>query len=685
MSIDNTINSISNYQLHIEIIIVAYDIDNEEFNALLGQYSILSQVSVIKSKASGIGYCFNIGAKNSRGKYLFFMKPDGCVVENGLISLYQHAEKNNLDITIGWVKYIGVNGSYTKPSHFLGRIDSTNIGNYPKLLKNTFPLNRIYKREFLLSGKELEFLDFLKYSDDSYFCINGYYKAEKVGAIDEIVYIEKVHGNKNIIKIFNESIIMSNNIESSLGDLELEFQNKARKLFLIKEMLCEFESLNKKIKCGGEDVKNIKGFLLCNMNIFRYLNGRELSLLKKIFYNDFKSSKKTSEINFKSFNYILKIKIDKYFNFVKSLLFFNVGIVASKFSDRNVSLIGEREGKTISDNGYALFKKSGSIDDFYFITRKENIKEASQYGHTLEYGSIKHLFYVGFARRYFFDVSMLDICLYWRELNTKPRTSKKLIFLQHGVTALSRASFYYDYYSMKCRNELPDMLCVTSEFERKKFISDYSFPEDIIKITGFSRYDYLPNISREPCNSIIYIPTWRNWLEHQSLENFLKSQYYQSIYDLLSKLSKLASEKNYEVTLVLHHKMSKFKIDFKFPSVSLVYMSDLNWGSLLSKGKLLITDYSSVVFDFIRLGKPAITYPFDRENFLAIRGGEMITDKETPFIASCSSSDDVIENVEKIINNENQIFKNESIFFDYHDKLNCHRILEIADKLDRRN
>ncbi|RSD26403.1 hypothetical protein EJA03_20195, partial [Vibrio pectenicida] len=150
-------------------------------------------------------------------------------------------------------------------------------------------------------------------------------------------------------------------------------------------------------------------------------------------------------------------------------------------------------------------------------------------------------------------------------------------------------------------------------------------------------------MSREPCNSIIYIPTWRNWLEHQSLENFLKSQYYQSIYDLLSKLSKLASEKNYEVTLVLHHKMSKFKIDFKFPSVSLVYMSDLNWGSLLSKGKLLITDYSSVVFDFIRLGKPAITYPFDRENFLAIRGGEMITDKETPFIASCSSSDDVIE------------------------------------------
>ncbi|RSD31145.1 glycosyltransferase, partial [Vibrio pectenicida] len=111
LSIDNTINSISNYQLHIEIIIVAYDIDNEEFNALLGQYSILSQVSVIKSKASGIGYCFNIGAKNSRGKYLFFMKPDGCVVENGLISLYQHAEKNNLDITIGWVKYIGVNGS----------------------------------------------------------------------------------------------------------------------------------------------------------------------------------------------------------------------------------------------------------------------------------------------------------------------------------------------------------------------------------------------------------------------------------------------------------------------------------------------------------------------------------------------------------------------------------------------
>lgn len=61
----------------------------------------------------------------------------------------------------------------------------------------------------------------------------------------------------------------------------------------------------------------------------------------------------------------------------------------------------------------------------------------------------------------------------------------------------------------------------------------------------------------------------------------------------------------------------------------------------------------------------------------------MITDKETPFLASCNNSDEVIENIEKIINDEITYLNDEHVFFDYNDRLNCNRILTMADELDR--
>ncbi|WP_415846777.1 CDP-glycerol glycerophosphotransferase family protein, partial [Vibrio aquimaris] len=480
-----------------------------------------------------------------------------------------------------------------------------------------------------------------------------------------------------------ESILTSMDLDITLCTFEKETQKKMRKFFFIKDLISKLGEYSKTKSFKSKDIKDVKTFLIYNYYLLKYLSPRELTFLKSIYHNDLKKRHVIFDLNFSAFKYIIRQKSIIYYDFIKSFLLFNIGFCFSKISNVNISLIGEREGKTISDNGFAFFKGVGRRINCYFVTNEKNIEEASKHGNVLKYGSPRHLLYVGLARRYFFDVSMLDVSPYWGVFNKNITDSKKLIFLQHGVTALSRTSFYYDYYSMKYRNELPDMLCVSSEFEKKNLISEYSFPEDIIKVTGFSRYDYLPEVAKKQCKNILYIPTWRNWLEHQSLDEFLNSQYYLSIIELTSKLSKWARENDHKITLVLHHKMSKFKIDFNLPCVSFEYMSDLNWENMLSTGRLLVTDYSSVVFDFIRLGKPAITYPFDKETFLAVRGGEMITDKETPFLASCNNSDEVIENIEKIINDEITYLNDEHVFFDYNDRLNCNRILTMADELDR--
>ena len=78
-------------------------------------------------------------------------------------------------------------------------------------------------------------------------------------------------------------------------------------------------------------------------------------------------------------------------------------------------------------------------------------------------------------------------------------------------------------------------------------------------------------------------------------------------------------EKNISLNYCLHHVISHYKKMIKTHNLKLNYITDEQISDTLMKSSLLITDFSSVVFDFVYQRKPIINNYIDLIN--SIRNG----------------------------------------------------------------
>ena len=144
-------------------------------------------------------------------------------------------------------------------------------------------------------------------------------------------------------------------------------------------------------------------------------------------------------------------------------------------------------------------------------------------------------------------------------------------------------------------------------------------------MTGFSRFDNF--IVEEPrnykYNNILIIPTWRmniqgTWkpITYEGIYSnyFNKTVFFQFYNSLMNSPKLLEAMKmyNYKGTFCLHPSLSEQWRDFKNNSIFSI-MAYYDYQSLMLKASLLITDYSSIFFDFAYLKKPVIYTQFDYE------------------------------------------------------------------------
>ena len=293
-------------------------------------------------------------------------------------------------------------------------------------------------------------------------------------------------------------------------------------------------------------------------------------------------------------------------------------------------LINDRFNKA-RDNGEFFFRylkdKNPKDISFYFVISKncsdyERIKEL---GNVLSFGSKKYnetflkadkiitstsTSWVdnpfGKDRKYLIDLYHFD-----------------LIFLQHGITkddvsnALNRLKKNYS------------IIITASKYEYKLFSSSkFSYTNKNIKLTGFSRFDNF--IVNEPKNYkynkiLLIIPTWRNYIQgtwkpitYEGIysNNFNKTDFFKFYNDLMNspKLLQAMKNYNYKGIFCLHPSFSEQWRDFKNNSIFSI-MANYDYQSLMLKASLLITDYSSIFFDFAYMKKPVIYTQFDYEAY----------------------------------------------------------------------
>ena len=160
-----------------------------------------------------------------------------------------------------------------------------------------------------------------------------------------------------------------------------------------------------------------------------------------------------------------------------------------------------------------------------------------------------------------------------------------------------------------------------SQEVKKRISSAFKASPSRVKVTGYPRNDVLISEKIEDLpigdklnklkvnNSLgIYMPTFRE-------ENSKLADLMENLKGLNSSLKQLNT-----VLLIKLHYVDLKRYDTTFDLSNIIFLKDENINSdiypVLSVTDYLITDYSSVYFDYLLMDKPIIFFPLDIENYL---------------------------------------------------------------------
>ncbi|XVL33720.1 CDP-glycerol glycerophosphotransferase family protein [Staphylococcus equorum] len=106
------------------------------------------------------------------------------------------------------------------------------------------------------------------------------------------------------------------------------------------------------------------------------------------------------------------------------------------------------------------------------------------------------------------------------------------------------------------------------------------------------------------------MPTWRKELNQYTETQFKESEFFKAYDSLLNNeiIASLANNDDYKITFYLHRNLQKFSHLFNAEYASVISEGVKNVNTLLKENELLITDYSSVGFDFALMHKKVIYY-----------------------------------------------------------------------------
>ncbi len=374
------------------------------------------------------------------------------------------------------------------------------------------------------------------------------------------------------------------------------------------------------------------------------------------------------------------------FEYIKLILCFPIGLFLYCF--RKIYIVSER-GTDARDNGYHMFKyyiNNHPETDIYYIIDKnspDRVKVES-IGRVIDYGSFKHyVFFV--AARVKISTHVMGYApgekYYFERFHRYFRIPGKHIFLQHGVIKENIRALHAD------NTDVDIFICgAKTEYEYIKEI--FGYPKGVVQYTGLARYDNLHG--HVPKNQILVMPTWRSYISGKTKEEFCKTDFYMHWNSFLNsaELSRLLRENNLKLYFYPHYEMQKYADCFCIEDSNIIIakFSDFDVQQLLIDSKLLITDYSSVYFDFAYMRKPLIYYQFDREQYNANHYSKGYFDFYTIGFGDVSENEnDLISSLKHTVSNnfiiEEKYKENMKSFFELYDTDNCERIYRVIEEV----
>lgn len=378
-----------------------------------------------------------------------------------------------------------------------------------------------------------------------------------------------------------------------------------------------------------------------------------------------------------------KVTLTDLFGIIKYLVVFIPALIYHiilKISGKKLWLICETK-TTARDNGYVFYnymiKKHPEVKTYYAISKECNdYKKFKDKTNIINWGSLKHYFLYcaatnnisshkeGNPNQTLFTIMHLYLHLY-----------NNRIFLQHGIT--------YQFHNMfRKKNTRFKMVISASPIEAQYLKERFGY-QDEVKLTGFARFDNL--ILKETKKIILFIPTWRRFITNE--KELLDTLYYHRLNNLLNSdnLEELLNKYGYELHFLPHQGLDKIGYQFtsKLNNIKILDHKCSDVQKLMIESAMMITDFSSVQFDFAYMKKPVLYYQFDRNTFYKYHINASIKDsymdyKNMTFGPVAKNEEELLSLIEQRLQQDceidNKYLTNIDSFFGYFDKNNCERI-----------
>lgn len=389
-------------------------------------------------------------------------------------------------------------------------------------------------------------------------------------------------------------------------------------------------------------------------------------------------------------NIFKKIRADKPAEYISVLLFKLLVIILYPIINfikgrREIYLFLDRIDKA-DDNAEHLFRYASKLDDnvkkYYVISDEvgDYDRMKNEFKNVVPFASFKH--------KLLFLFSNKILCSSPENHNVNPFfTNKDLKFfaasisipkyyIRHGVAHGHMSSWLRKF------DKNLDLVLTSSDYERKSFLEPgYNFDKKRIKALGLPRFDNLK--SNRVKKLILIAPTWRNYLKGDK-QLFMNSDYFRCLNALLSdpELPYIAEQYGYKIIFKAHPNLEKTIGDSDERFIDLFDINEkikvlVNepYQELFNISAMMITDFSSVFFDFGYLKKPIIYYQPNNDH--SFNGGYYDYDT-MGFGPVTKNVEDLKSQVDFYLDRDcvmEKTYKDRvNKFFKYSDKNNCKRV-----------
>ncbi len=372
---------------------------------------------------------------------------------------------------------------------------------------------------------------------------------------------------------------------------------------------------------------------------------------------------------------------------------------------KNIWIFSEKKTEA-RDNGYHFFKyireKHPAIRAYYVITKgSAERSKVEKLGKVISYDSFRHCVYYFAAKervcsqihgvRPYEEFSGLTKLYFYR------RKDQRQINLKHGISKDFRPDAF-DF-----RKVGFDLYVSGAKPEYDYIKETFAYPDKNIVLSGFCRFDALQHAD-SPERIILIMPTFRSWLRTSDSSKerasdaeaaqFRDSEYYKVYRKLLNdrRLRDLCKELDYKVVFYLHYTFQPYRFLFeesteKDERIVIAGRKEYDVQDLLLRSSVLVTDYSSVFFDYAYMHKPVVYYQFDMAEYREkhYQEGFFVYERDG-FGPVLSNGEDVLAYLDTVLRDDCRMqdpyLGRAESFFQPYDDHNCDRVYDAILRLD---